>query len=125
MIYTRQTVELLVPSIWDRTFAFGITDPSAPPAGMPRGSIDKSHGNTLWVHLADIRSAWKGAALSHGERVALLCWYGLGWTQEQIAAHEGVSHQAISGRIATGVGRLAAYLNRQSYDIDEDEVDVD
>lgn len=109
--YDRPLVEQLLPAVWDEEYAYGMRNPTAPDPDMPRGTVDKKNGGTLFAHLADIRRAWQQAPLSDKQREALRQRYCLDWTEKQIALDLGVTQQAISLRIEGGVGRLVDFLN--------------
>ncbi|WP_394615858.1 sigma factor-like helix-turn-helix DNA-binding protein [Lentzea sp. JNUCC 0626] len=111
MTYTPELVEQLLPTVWDRTWAWGMANPRAPDPDMPRASNVISHGGTYWAHLADIRTAWDTTIMPREERAALLLRHGLGWTQEEIAQVLLVSQRAISKRLSRGLQRLVDHLN--------------
>lgn len=113
--YSRELVERLIPTLWDRGAVLGMTDPRAPEQGMPRGHVDKKKGSSLFAHLVDIRQAWETTELTLLERRTLFMRYGLDWTHSLIAHEEGVSRQAISRRDDTAVGKLTARLNDEEY----------
>lgn len=111
MSYTVAEVEELLGLMWDPDAVYGVQDPHSPDGDMPRAKGDPSHGNNLFAELADIRQGWARADLTLSERRSVLMTYGLCWTQEMVAAHEGVSQQAISLRKCKGVDKIVAYLN--------------
>lgn len=123
MSYDRATVERLIPTIWDRTYAYGMANPYAPDPDMPKSKPNVSHGNTLFAHLIDVRTAWDKATLNDDERRAMLLYYAVDLTQEAVAAYEGVSQQTISARLFTGVGQLAAELNGTEFIEEEAELE--
>lgn len=110
--YTRESVESLLPSVWDEGYCYGLPrKDTAPDPDMPKGSTNKSHGNDLSAYLADINVGWHRTPLTRKERVALFLAFGMGWTQDQIAYNQGVAQQTISNRIFTAVGKIVARLN--------------
>ncbi|MEV0437814.1 hypothetical protein AB0I84_00640 [Streptomyces spectabilis] len=113
--YERRLVEHLLPAVWDATAAYGIRNPTAPDADMPKGSVDPRTAGTLFAHLADIRQAWAACDLSRGERRALFLRYALDWPDELIAARDAITDRAVRYRLERGVGKLAAWLNGQRY----------
>jgi len=117
--YNRELVELLLPAVWDPFSVYGMPVPQAAPVDMPRGSANKAHGNTLYAHLADIHHGWRKTELTLKERRALLLRFGSDWTEKEIGRHEGVSQQAISARLFTGVGKIVAELNGGEFSEDE------
>lgn len=119
--YTRELVEQLLPAVWDSSFAYGMTNPTAPDPDMPKAHLDKAHGNTLYAHLADIRTGWQRAPLRPAERRALYLRYGLDWPQKHIARHERASEPTTSERIARGVGCIVAKLNGEEADDENSE----
>lgn len=130
-LYDRQLVESLLPAVWDPSFAYGVRVENAPDPDMPRGTVNKATGNTLGAHIADIKLAWEGAPLYRGERQALFLTYAVDWTQAEAGYCLGVTQQAISSRLYSGVGKVVAYLNGDralgEYLIDSEwsEVDVE
>lgn len=110
--YSRESVETLLPAVWDESYMYGLPQrDDAPDPDMPRGASNKARGNNLSAYIADIKTGWEETPLSIKERRALLLAYGLGWTQKEIAFNQGVSQQAISKRIEQGVGKIVARLN--------------
>lgn len=112
MSYSETLVEALIPSIWDRTFAWGLQNDHAPDPDMPKVKYKSpKEATTFWTHLIDIRIAWERCALTMPERRALLLAYGLGMEQSEIAINQVVSQQAISKRLTKGVDKLTDWLN--------------
>lgn len=110
--YSRESVESLLPAVWDETYCYGLPrKDTAPDPDMPKGSTNKSHGNDLSAYLADIKVGWDRAPLTQKERVALFLAFGVGWTQEQIAFNQGVVQSTIHDRIFSGVGKIVNRLN--------------
>lgn len=109
--YTRDLVIQLLPGAWDPSYAYGMANPTAPDPDMPRVAADKSHGNTLYAHLADIKAAWAYSPLSHTQRVTLMLVYGLGWSNVEAGEHQGVSKAAIGLRLDKAVGIMTHWLN--------------
>lgn len=110
--YTRDSVESLLPAVWDDLYAYGLPNKdTVPDPDMPKAQVDASRGNDLSAYIADIRSGWKKTPLTHKERCAVLLAFGLGWTPKDIAYNQEVSRQAIETRIETAVGKIAARLN--------------
>ncbi|MEU0739286.1 sigma-70 region 4 domain-containing protein [Streptomyces sp. NPDC006134] len=101
--------------MWSPEAAYGIRNPQAPDADMPKGTVDPRSAGTLFAHLADIRRAWALCELSEGERRALFLRYGLDWPDQEIAAEDGVTDRAVRYRLERGVGKLAAWLNGRQY----------
>lgn len=113
--YERRLVEHLLPAVWDIEAAYGIRNPQAPDADMPRGTVDKKAAGTLFVHLADIRRGWATAPLTLAERRALFMRFALDWEDQRIAAREAVTDRAVRYRLERGVGKLASHLNGTDY----------
>ena len=113
--YTRQLVEKLLPAIWDEEYAFGMREETAPDPDMPKGSVDKSHSNTLYAHLADIRYAWPRTSLALTERQAVLLRYGLDLTTREAGELLGCDHTTVTRREERAVGKLTASLNGERY----------
>lgn len=110
--YDRDTVEQLLPAIWRETYAYGL-DPAetTPPADMPRGSVNKATSNNLPAYIADIKTAWQRARLTHKERCALLLVYGLGWEQKDAAFNQGINKQGMSARVRRAITKVVDQLN--------------
>jgi len=113
--YDRRLVEHLLPAVWDRETAYGIRNPTAPDADMPKGTVDKKTAGVLFAHLADIRRGWATAPLSLGERQALLLRYGADLPDEEAGTLQGVTGRAARYRCERGVGKIAAHLNGHEY----------
>ncbi|WP_438486219.1 hypothetical protein [Streptomyces sp. S186] len=109
--YDRRLVEHLLPAVWDVEVAYGLRNPQAPDADMPKGTVDKRSADRLFAHLA----GWKGCELSVAERRALFLRYALDWPDDHIAACDSVSDRAVRYRLERGVGKIAAYLNGVPY----------
>lgn len=110
--YSRESVEILLPAVWDEDYSFGLPrKETAPDPDMPRGSVNPKTANNLPAYIADIKTGWQKASLTRKERRAVLMRFGLAWTHEEIGQHEGVSRQAISARLETAVGKIVARLN--------------
>jgi DNA-directed RNA polymerase specialized sigma24 family protein len=114
-MYDRPEVELLLPAVWDETYAYGVRNPLAPDPDMPKVEPDVSHGNTLYAQLADVRAAWRKAEVPQVERQALFLRFGYGLDHEDIGRRLGVTRRAIGFRIERGVGRITAWLNGDTY----------
>lgn len=112
MTYSEAMVESLLPSVFDRTYAWGVQNDSAPDPDMPKSKYKSpKEATTYWCHLIDIRIAWANAPIFLPEKRALFLYYALGWTQAEIGVREGVSHVAINKRLAKGTRILADWLN--------------
>lgn len=110
--YTRESVESLLPAVWDESFCYGLpVKETVPDPDMPRGSSNKATSNNLAAYIADIKVGWARSGLTRKERRALLLAYGLGWTQAEIGAHEGCTQQTIQERLYSGIGKVVARLN--------------
>ena len=132
--YDRALVERLLPAVWDKDYAYGMENPTAPQPvkgcqvhakrdGTPKedcaccdpatrkATSNPKLGNTLYAHLGDIHAAWRCAGLSLDERRVLLLRYGMDWREREISAQLGVPQQTVSDRLVRGVGRLVSHLN--------------
>ena len=109
--YTRELVESLIPAIWDADFCYGVKVENAPDADMPRGSTNKATGNTLAAHIADIKVGWKKSPLTRRERQAIFLHLGLDWSQREAAFNLGITREAVSQFVTSGVGKIVAELN--------------
>lgn len=110
--YTRESVESLLPAVWDETYTYGLPKrDTAPDPDMPKGSANKSHGNTLSAYIADIKTGWEKTALTHKERCALLLAFGFGWTHQEIAFNQNCHKTTITHRIENAIGKIVNRLN--------------
>lgn len=109
--YDRRLVEQLLAAIWDKDYAYGVENPTAPDPDIPKSKADPKTGNTLYAHLADIHTAWRRTPLTDRQRRALFMRYGLDWTHREIATHEAVDRSIITRRIEVAVGHLVTDLN--------------
>ena len=117
--YDRPMVELLLPTIWDRGYAWGMVDEMKPDPDMPKGTTIPKSGGTLWAHLVDIRKAWDQAAITRDDRAALVLVGGMGMTHKLAALYAGTSRSTITRRFERGVGILTAWLNGGEYSEEE------
>ena len=114
MSYSEGLVESLLPSVWDRTYAWGVYDPSAPDPDMPRAKYKSpKEATTFWTHLIDARRAWESAPVLMPERRALFLHYALGWSAEEIGYNQGVSARTINKRLAKGLDTMTRWLNER------------
>lgn len=112
MTYSEAMVESLLPSVFDRTYAWGVQSDSTPDPDMPKAKYKSpKEATTFWCYLIDIRIAWDHAPITFKEKRALFLHYALGWTQEEIGRHELVSQQAANKRLTKGLRTLADWLN--------------
>lgn len=119
--YTEEQVRILLPAVWDESYAYGIpAQPTDPDKDMPSAAGNKARSNSHWAYIADIKAGWAKTDLTHKERRALLMQFGLGWPQPMIAGHEGVSKQTINVRIDNAIKKIKARLNGES--LDEEEI---
>jgi hypothetical protein len=114
--YSRESVESLLPAVWDDSFVYGLPQKdTAPDPDMPKGASNKAHANNLAAYIADIKFGWEKTPLTDRERRALVLAFGFGWTQREIAFNQGVDQGTISRRIDAGVGKVVARLNGGYY----------
>ena len=110
--YTVDAVKLLLPAVWDESYAYGLPDrDDAPDKDMPKASGNKARSNSHWAYIADIKTGWEKTPLTLQERRALLMAYGLGWTQADVARHEGVVKSVANDRIQSAIKKITARLN--------------
>ncbi|AYN39638.1 hypothetical protein D9753_12690 [Streptomyces dangxiongensis] len=114
-LYDRALVEHLLPAVWDDEAAYGIRNPTAPDADMPKGSVDPKTATLLFAHLADIRRGWVTAPLTLEERQALVLRYGVDLPDTEAGTLQGVTDRAVRYRLERGVGKIAAHLNGREY----------
>ncbi len=115
MSYDRALVEQLLFTVWDPAAVYGVPAPQAPPADMPRGSVNKKEGNTLFAHLADMNTGWQKTELRREERQVLLLRHGLDLTETEIGKILGRPQQTVSYQIFTGIGKIVAQLNGSEF----------
>ncbi|MFF4510564.1 hypothetical protein [Streptomyces mirabilis] len=113
--YNRALVEHILPAAWDSAAAYGIKAEQTPDADMPRGHKDPKKGSPLFVHIADIKQAWKRTDLSVVERQSLVLRYGLDYGYEEMADVRGVRKQSAQEATERAVGKVTAYLNGDKY----------
>ncbi|ATE85150.1 DNA binding protein [Streptomyces phage Goby] len=126
--YNRALVEKLLPCVWDGEAAYGLKNEQAPDADMPKVKANPKLANTLYAHLADIKTAWKWVerdGIPLEEAQTLLMRYGLDWTLEETAALFGVHKSTIQRRAERGVGRITAFLNGVEYVDGYDNDDIE
>ena len=112
MTYSERMVEQLLPSVWDRTYAWGVQNPEVPDPDMPKAKYKSpKEATTFWTHLIDVRMAWERAPLTMYERRAILLHFALGWEQDEIAFNQEVSQSTVSRRITKGVDLMTRWLN--------------
>lgn len=115
--YTRESVETLLPAVWDDSFVYGLPQrDDAPDPDMPKSASNKAHGNDLSAYIADIKTGWDKTPLTIKERRALFLAFnttlpGGPWTQREIAFNQGVSQKTISLRLEQAIGKIVARLN--------------
>lgn len=111
-MYSEELVEQLLPTLWDESFVLGLQNPGAPDPDMPKAKYkDPRSATDFWCHLIDVKRAWDNAgALRFLHQRALFLYYGIGWTQEEIAVHEQVSKKTINKRIQHGIEAMSLYL---------------
>lgn len=115
--YSRDSIETLLPAVWDESFLRGLPQrDTVPDPDMPRGSSNKAQGNNLPAYIADIKTGWEKTPLTLKERRALFLAYnttlpGGPWSQTEIAKHEGVLQSVISRRLESAIGKVMARLN--------------
>lgn len=110
--YTRESVETLLPAVWDESYVYGMPQrDDAPDPDMPKGATNKARGNNLSAYIADIKEGWAKAPLTEKERRALILAYGLGWKRKDIAYNQDTIPSVITRRIDAAVGKIVARLN--------------
>lgn len=110
--YNDDAVRLLLPAVWDESYAYGLPDrDDAPEKDMPRTASNKARSNNHWAYIADIKTGWERSPLTRDERRSIFLSYAMGWTQRAIATHEGVSVSVVNDRINNGVKKITARLN--------------
>jgi hypothetical protein len=90
--YNRALVEHILPAVWDGEAAYGIKGELVPDADMPRGYKDPKKGSPLFVHIADIKQAWKS-----------------------IGVLRGVQKSGAQRATERAVGKVTAWLNGDQY----------
>lgn len=111
--YTEGAIVELLEVFWDPALCYGIPNPLRADGGMPRGTNDPSHGGSWLAHVADMRTAWDEAPLTQLERIRIFMYYGLGWTEQEIADYHAAQQSSVHRTIKRGVQRLAVHLSGQ------------
>jgi hypothetical protein len=110
--YTEEAIKVLLPAVWDESYAYGLPDrDDAPDRDMPKSASNKARANNHWAYIADVKTGWEKTPLTRLERRALLMAYGLGYTHADIARVEGIDRSAISRRIDNAIRKIVARLN--------------
>lgn len=110
--YNRELVDLLLPAVWDESYCYKLpSKENAPDSDMPKGTVNKAHGNNLAAYVADIKIGYDRAGLTFKEKRAVVMHYGLFWPIRDVAYHEGVSRQAVEARLFSAIGKIVARLN--------------
>jgi predicted DNA-binding protein (UPF0251 family) len=123
--YNRALVEHILPAAWDSAAAYGIKAEQTPDADMPRGHKDPKKGSPLFVHIADIKQAWKRAELTLVERQSLVLRYGLDYSFEEIGSLRGVQKSGAQRATERAVGKVTAWLNGDKYIDGYDQLEED
>ena len=116
--YNRALVEKLLPCVWDGEAAYGLKNEQKPDDDMPKVASNPKTANTLYAHLADIKTAWKWVekgGIPIEEARALLLRFGLDLTQDEAAGYLDTHQRQVSRLIERGVGRVTAHLNGVPY----------
>jgi hypothetical protein len=113
--YDRSLVEHILPAVWDSEAAYGMKAEQVPDADMPRGHKDPKKGSPLFVHIADIKQAWKRTDLTVIERQSLVLRYGLDYSYEEIGGLRGVQKSGAQRATERAVGKVTAWLNGDQY----------
>jgi hypothetical protein len=109
-MYDRATVERLLPTVFDSTYAYGRTNPFAADDDMPRSTFDPSKSGNLWACIADMKCAWAKAGLTRRERQVVFARYVLDWRWKDITARLGIARSTAAQKADDGIGRLRDYL---------------
>lgn len=123
--YNRALVEHIMPSVWDGEAAYGIKGELVPDADMPRGYKDPKKGSPLFVHIADIKQAWKSTELTLVERQSLVLRYGFDYEYDEIGSLRGVRKSAAQEATDRAVGKVTAWLNGDKYIDGYDQLEAD
>ncbi|MGL5825592.1 MAG: hypothetical protein ACRCYU_12395 [Nocardioides sp.] len=124
--YSRDSIERLLPCLWDENKAInGIPNPLAPAADMPKGPPpNPSHAGGHWVAVADMRRAWEWAELTLEDRQVLCLKFGLDSTLSEMQGDLGINRGKVQRRLYEAVGRMGLFLNGRAFDardIDDEE----
>ena len=122
-LYEKAEIERLMPCLWDESLVvYGIGNPYAPPADMPKMTVNPSHTYTHVAHVADLRRAYQTAGLSVGQKQVLLLRFGLDSLLAEIAGDLSVDEHVVRRRLDSGIGKMRASMNgRPSNRYEEDE----
>lgn len=113
--YTDDAIRLLLPAVWDESYAYGLPlADDTPDHDMPKSAANKSQGNSHWAFIADVKIGWRRAPLTLKERRSTFLRFGPCWTQAEIALHEGIDQSTVKRRIDSAVTKITASLNGAS-----------
>jgi hypothetical protein len=108
--YQPADVEAALPGLW-HDYLQGIPSPFAPEHDMPKAAGNAKTANTHFAVLVDMKNAWENAGLKYAAKRRLFMRFGLDWTQEEIAEHEGTTKVAAKYALERNTLRLTNYLN--------------
>lgn len=118
--YTEEQIRLLLPAVWDESYAYGIpAQATDPDKDMPKASGNKARSNSHWAYIADIKTGWAKTDLTLDERRALVLQFGMGWAQRDIAYNQQVDQSTVSRRVNNAIKKIKARLNGENYDEEE------
>lgn len=114
-----------MPCLWDESLAvYGISNPCAPPADMPKRSVNPAHTYTHTARVADLRRAYQGAGLSVGQKQVLFLRFSLDSLLMEIAWNLSIDEHVVRRRLDSGIGKMRATMNgRPSNRYDEEDED--
>lgn len=112
--YDARMVGLLLTSMWNSTPGWGMVRDIENDPQMPRAKSNPAHGNTVWAMLADIQRAWDKCPLTLREKQVLLLYYGMDWTEQEIADCLGLAQPVVHRKVAAGTSRIVKWLNAGS-----------
>lgn len=122
--YNADAVKLLLPAVWDESYAYGLPDrEDAPDKDMPKAAGHKARANSHWAYIADIKAAWKRTPLTNDERRALVLYFGMGMSQSDAGLIEGVNKSTVNRRLDSAVNKILAFLNGANMTQEETEID--
>lgn len=119
--YDRRTVEAILTVAWDETVGYGVSQEYEPAHDMPKAKANPAHGNTILAMLADVHRAFDHSGLTITEKRALFLYFGCRWTYGMVAFNQSISESAARLRAERGVGRMVAWLNGETEEIDSDD----
>ena len=109
--YSMDDLERMLAFRWDEFHQYGPSNTAKPEDDMPGGSAAPAKSGGWVAELADLDLAWRHAGLSGVQARRVVMRYGLGWSWNEVASHEGVSSQSVWESVESAMVKLLDVLN--------------